>query len=461
MKNLFVLLVLACTINFVFSNTKPLIISGNIKNSPDSIFKLETVIKNNTAIVKINPKGDFKAGLNLPSGIYKLILKDQFTYIYLTEKSKIKLTLDYNNFDSSLSYAGDLQEINQFLSWKVLTGDKINPMRFIYSNFSNPEYYINLTDSAYNMRYSELNSRIKPNGKTNKIFLELYKKKLKLEQAQELYLFITYFFWEDWKPHTKEELFLNKIKEVTANIDINNIDNLKTDYFYYYLSSITTYNVAKCQDYKQTNAQMNFNAVDSIISNNLIKEACLNTTISKYINTDSNTSTFYDIFKKLFVSEYALNNLEKNYQIVKNLLPGNLSPNFNFPDQNDSLYSLNSFKGKFIYIDVWATWCGPCLDEIPKFQNLIDTFNGEKIIFVSICTQSAQPSWKNVCNTKKLKGIQLFAENYSDSFFEKMQITGYPSYILIDPEGKIINADAVRPSNPSTLKYLKNMIGDK
>ena len=64
----------------------------------------------------------------------------------------------------------------------------------------------------------------------------------------------------------------------------------------------------------------------------------------------------------------------KNFETLCNrwrkLSVGALSPNFNCTDLSGKKVSLSDFKGKYVYIDIWATWCGPCQREIPHLQKL-------------------------------------------------------------------------------------------
>lgn len=74
---------------------------------------------------------------------------------------------------------------------------------------------------------------------------------------------------------------------------------------------------------------------------------------------------------------------EVNKQIEKELAPGTEAPDFNYPDMKGKMYSLKDFKGKYVYIDVWATWCGPCCKEIPYLKELEKKMR-KKRLFLSV-----------------------------------------------------------------------------
>ncbi len=117
-------------------------------------------------------------------------------------------------------------------------------------------------------------------------------------------------------------------------------------------------------------------------------------------------------------------------------------------------------KGKVTYIDIWATWCGPCREEFPYSRKLQDKFS-DKIEFVFVCIESEERAYKNTLKEFDLKGTHYFLnKEQSKELREKLQLNGVPHYILIDKNGKTI-ADGfeTRPSEDKTEKEIINLIG--
>lgn len=129
-------------------------------------------------------------------------------------------------------------------------------------------------------------------------------------------------------------------------------------------------------------------------------------------------------------------------------MSGKISPDFSFKDFNDKHTTLTDFKGKYVYIDIWATTCEPCKDELAALQDLNKSYTGN-IEFVSISVDYLRDirKWKEFISTNKRIGTQLIADNnwYSD-FIRAYDISTIPRFILIDPQGKIVDAYAPRPS---------------
>ncbi|MFY0482557.1 TlpA family protein disulfide reductase [Flavobacterium sp. PLA-1-15] len=137
------------------------------------------------------------------------------------------------------------------------------------------------------------------------------------------------------------------------------------------------------------------------------------------------------------------------------------APSFEYLNHKGGKTKLEDLRGKFVYIDIWATWCGPCRAEIPYLKQVEEKFHNKNIEFVSISidTQKDQEKWKKFVNEKELGGIQLFADNdWNSAFVKQMGITGIPRFILIDPKGKIVNANADRPSSPKLIEVLEALL---
>jgi thiol-disulfide isomerase/thioredoxin len=140
------------------------------------------------------------------------------------------------------------------------------------------------------------------------------------------------------------------------------------------------------------------------------------------------------------------------------------SPAFNFAyeDLTGKKISMTDLKGKVILVDVWATWCGPCKVEIPHLKKLEEEFKGKNVEFVSISVdvEKDKEKWRNMIAKEQLGGTQLFASGWSE-ITKYYDITGIPRFLVFDQEGKIVTADAPRPSNPELKALLENTLEGK
>jgi len=142
-------------------------------------------------------------------------------------------------------------------------------------------------------------------------------------------------------------------------------------------------------------------------------------------------------------------------------MPGKPSPVFAYENAKGGTTKLADLKGKYIYIDVWATWCGPCRQEIPFLQRVEEKYKGKNIAFVSISVDVAKDhdKWAKMVADKALGGIQLFADSdWKSEFIKAYGINSIPRFILIDPKGNVVDADAKRPSDPALQQQLDTLL---
>ncbi|HSZ26103.1 MAG TPA: TlpA disulfide reductase family protein [Cytophagaceae bacterium] len=138
------------------------------------------------------------------------------------------------------------------------------------------------------------------------------------------------------------------------------------------------------------------------------------------------------------------------------------APNFTLSDINGTKISLSDFKGKIIYLDFWATWCGPCQAEIPYSRNLQETFKeNPNIVFINISFDQDTKKWQKVVRAKKMMGTQLISINGKESdVITSYNVKTIPRFIIIDKNGLILDADAKRPSEKGLTEYLTKILSE-
>lgn len=150
-----------------------------------------------------------------------------------------------------------------------------------------------------------------------------------------------------------------------------------------------------------------------------------------------------------------------NQKRANNKLNNIKSPVFDYVNFAGTKTKLEDFAGKYVYIDVWATWCGPCRAEIPFLKKTEARYEGKNIEFVSISIDVKKDfkKWKKFVGDKKLGGTQVFAyNNWNSDFIKQYNITSIPRFILIDPKGNVVSADAARPSDPALSGVLDKLL---
>ncbi|MBK8627467.1 MAG: TlpA family protein disulfide reductase [Saprospiraceae bacterium] len=144
----------------------------------------------------------------------------------------------------------------------------------------------------------------------------------------------------------------------------------------------------------------------------------------------------------------------------RHILAGKKAPSWEYQNLTGKKYGTSTFIGKVIYIDIWATWCGPCLRELPFLEKLQENYKGNNdIAFVSISIDQDKPAWEAMLKQKNMVGIQLIADQaWNSKIVSDYRISGIPRFIIIDKQGNIINANAPRPSDKSLTAILDSAL---
>jgi len=277
-----------------------------------------------------------------------------------------------------------------------------------------------------------------------------------------------YFSFEDGKNKT----FLHLKNGANINMNYDYKDYVNTVKFTGKGSEISDYLVER----KKIDVKENFTDVKSyfkLSSKEFIKK------LNRVENKISEILKAKGLDSELIKNELSRNTktiayLKKNYakqheQLVK-FAKGTPSPKFvNYEKFGGGKVSLDNFKGKYLYIDVWATWCGPCKREIPSLKSLYKDFKDKNITFISISVDNgrgykndaikAKEGWKKMIKNKNMKWMQLYADkDWRSDFIKAYGINSIPRFILIDDKGEIVNAHAPRPSNEVTRKLLTEVL---
>jgi len=121
---------------------------------------------------------------------------------------------------------------------------------------------------------------------------------------------------------------------------------------------------------------------------------------------------------------------------------------------------LEKYKGKVVYLDAWATWCGPCIAEMENSERLREQLIGKDVVFVYVCLDSPnEAGWKNLIAAKNIVGENYFLNPAQSAIVGKsLDIKGIPHYALIDKSGTVINSKAPSPGKKESLKMIQDLL---
>jgi thiol-disulfide isomerase/thioredoxin len=138
--------------------------------------------------------------------------------------------------------------------------------------------------------------------------------------------------------------------------------------------------------------------------------------------------------------------IEKKLQLKRKI--SHVAPDIYGVDTTSRSIRIADLKGKVLYIDVWASWCGPCIQEFRNSKKLADKFKDREVCFVYLNIDDTDQAWRRMIGVKKIEGIHIRADKAAANEIKKNYgISSIPRYILIDKEGNLVSASAKRPSD--------------
>lgn len=412
------------------------VVAGKVENlRTDSIYFINNDLKKSIPIVN----GEFRDTLKLEKPTYFFMyLADERVQTFLNPSDSLYVFVDYNAFDETLKYSGDTEAENNYLLRKQLDEkEKIHLDPQAYFSVDATEFK-NQIDATYDHYKADL-AKSSKNGK----FKDLENKNLEYQR----YLMLSqYHFAHNYFTQSNIEM----PEEFKKELDQADLDNeeafVSVPSYRDYISFVYGEKIDKL---KSGDGVIEF--LDSIKSSSIKEEVMEQALMYLIGSADKNAEAYYDYLQANSTNAELKKEAADEFAKVQKILAGQVSPMFTYPDINGKEVSLESLKGKLVYIDVWAQWCVPCLNEIPSMKKLVEDYADKNVEFVgvSIDKMEDKAKWEAMVKEKDLKGIQVLADqDWKSQFAKDYNVMGIPRFILIDAEGKIIAADAPRPSNP-------------
>jgi len=367
--------------------------------------------------------------------------------IFLAPNYSLKISFDATNFGNTLKYEGKGATENRILD-SISIATRNFDHRFVYTQpIEIATKYVDSTYDAYQKYFEKLTIT----NKVDPVFFE-YEKKSLLYSASALK---TVLGLQKNIADTSYYHFFNKITiENDKYLDISSYRN-----FLQYYINVKTRNILAGMDSSESKlphaySNATLKVIDKI-KNKKLKEYLVfeDTKMKLEFEGADHFEKQKEYFKNNNTDSTYTREIQKIYTKKLLLASGKEAPDFTCTDINGTNYSLKDFKGKYVYIDFWATWCGPCRQEMPSYIKLQSDYKGKDIVFISISIDEDKDSWEKVVKESKADGISLITTGGIESNVAKAyQISGIPTFVLIDKAGKIINSQAQRPSENNLRK---------
>ena len=429
------------------------IISGKILNTTATEIRIWS---NDFKVDKkfvIDKDGVFSDTIFNSFGSFKFLEARNLNVMNITAGDQININYDAKDFGTTLIFSGKGSQASNYLLAKK---------KLIAEFIGGPKEYYKLDQTEFkakNKKNSDavLSLLLNFEGLSNS-YIENEKKDINYSYLNDLNGFEdnhSYFTKND--NYKVSETFLDEMNGFDFNIEE---DYFSTQYYSHIVSSHYRKLSSELAELKQIDNDLAFLIIVDDIPSKKIKNDLL-TLYVDYITYATDMKEYFDLFMKVSTNDDQKKAITKIYEVLKTLDPGNPSPKFvGYENNAGGTMSLDDLKGKYVYIDVWATWCAPCKAEIPFLKKVEKQYHGKNIEFVSISIDRDldHDKWKQMIIDKELGGVQLLADKqFKSKFVQDYQIRGIPHFILLDPEGNIVKYSAPRPSNEELIDLLDEL----
>ena len=125
------------------------------------------------------------------------------------------------------------------------------------------------------------------------------------------------------------------------------------------------------------------------------------------------------------------------YEALK-LQPGQPAPEFTLYDLDGQPVSLSQFKGQVVLLDFWASWCGPCIGDLPDLRRIKKKAADQPLVFLNLSLDTDEAAWREAVDKHGIEGVHVRAEGWGADVAKAYQVNSLPSYYLVDSQGLIV-----------------------
>lgn len=393
---------------------------------------------------------------NIPAGIYSFKLGSINQPVYFGNKDSLFLKIKTDSRSSRVTTSGNRIPENEYL--RNNRGGRGNEDNWYLENYGyeqTPKAYAREVMRLWNGDIENVNNfKTADNLKPGNDFIALQKKLLSL-----YYLRLLDSRYAQWFKiyHPNETLEYPKTVEAIRNAVSYNDSTLIS--YAQYRDNISDYYQEK-HKLSRFNDSAYISKLSTVLPAGTVRDFLIYNKLKEAIGRTRDSAR-----REMLITEYVpLISQQKiqqqilaQHSLLKSLGRGRPAPDFITTALNKDTFSLKNFQGKYVVIDVWATWCGPCRVQSPSFELLAEQYANPSVSFVALSIDDNKWAWQSEANEKSSRVMQLHL-NDKNIFGQAYGIEYIPRYILLGPDGKIINAQMPEPNNRLFEEILRREI---
>ena len=254
-----------------------------------------------------------------------------------------------------------------------------------------------------------------------------------------------------WYIHMNKDTKDEQFAAFAESVDHNNPADITSAQYYaeYYKVYCTPEGADKTINFVRN--------VNNIYTDPQVAKALAASTVMEAMSSaPANIEELYAEYAKVVGADNVSNEVKAVYEMNRKMVPGAQAVDFDFYDRKGKKFTLSKLKGKAVYFDMWATWCGPCCAEIPNMAKLAEHYKDSKDVqIVSVSLDKSKDKWLKKITTDKLQWPQYIVKGeFQCVLCKEYRITGIPRFMMFDKNGRIISIDAPRPSDPNIINWI-------
>ncbi len=435
-----------------FTTSKETILKGKIIGLQDSCIVVGGILTPQTDTLRVNSDGIFNAQLTItePKTDYVTLLNPKSGFkIYLEPGSQVECNIEtydtiMNQLDITrcrVDFSGDNADCNAFLNdekknyyvlqeaalnealknkmpfleFKKLLGDKVEKVKKEVEKLSNPQF-VKANKADYDQKYKT-----------------------------------TLDYYGAFIPQRDDDY-----RAYLMSVDLNDLANIDkagmyVKYYEQFEAPASTENVDIAY----------FHMLPQLFTNHAVVSELADRKVQEIISqAPRNLDEIYAVYKEIKKNDSIPSHIQEEFNRFSILSAGKKAIDFDMYDINGKKVMLSDFKGKAVYLDCWASWCGPCKVEIPNMEKLYEHYkNNPDIVLVSVSLDKTTQPWLKALAKDKPQWPQYIVKGeFSSKLCTTYSVTGIPRFMMFDKEGNVISLDAPRPSDKEIIRFIDNAL---
>ncbi len=448
-----VALAMLCACSQPTENTpvKKTVVAGNLASLEPGSIKVLT--DNELASDSIDSEGNFVLRFDLDESNYVSVRTGKLGFsIFIAPGDSMYLTADNKDFAGTFQATGDKAAEAAYLRKKAAVTNETGLNNLMALMRHDKDTYLHKKDSALQVlkgHYSALAGK-----GADAEFLKLEEAYLNL---YGLFLDAQYPMYHAYINQVENVDFpVEETKAKLAKVDINDPGMIKQPIYKNILDlrvnqavEAMLENDSSLKGGPEAYTNVMYKAADSIFTNSKVRDFVLFDMVKQQLDYrgPANTQKMVDQFLAGNTTPAYATKINEALAKWAPIAPGKPVPDFSFTNIDSLETKLAGLQGKLVYVDLWATWCGPCIAEHPHWDKMKEEYAGKDIEFVTISIDNTRDPWEKMVKAKKMDGLQWFAENaWQSDIAQHFMVNAIPRFLLIGKDGKVIDPSADRPS---------------